>query len=273
MGSLHDLTQVSNLKLWLGLSGSDDDEILEHLIVQTSRAILTYLDRPAVMPSLYTERLDGGCETSVVLRQWPVISVELCSLNGVAVSAAKQSGLSTEAGYIVDSVDSAPPGRMQRLSLQCGFFPRGVQNVSITYFAGYQVTNEVAIVPSVDPYAVRVLEPYGRFVANVGATDSVGVALRKVTDEPGPGQYRCDGGGYLFSSASAGKEVRLSYGFVPNDLERCCVEWVAEQYNYRSRIGQHTKSLGGNESISFIVKDIPDFVKTLLQPYRRVVCP
>jgi hypothetical protein len=78
---------------------------------------------------------------------------------------------------------------------------------------------------------------------------------------------------YTFSAADAGAAVVLTYGYIPADLGFCCLDWAAELYSYRSRIGQRSKSLGGQETLSFIVKDVPDFVATALQPFKRVVVP
>ena len=57
------------------------------------------------------------------------------------------------------------------------------------------------------------------------------------------------------------------------DLAIACMDWVAERCAYRTRIGQQSKSLGGQETMAFIVKNVPDFVAAALQPYRRVVTP
>ncbi len=78
------------------------------------------------------------------------------------------------------------------------------------------------------------------------------------------------GGVYAFTAASAGAAITLSYGYVPADLARACLEWVADRYAARSRIGVSAKTLGGQETASFVVKAMPDVVSRLLQPYRRV---
>ena len=68
----------------------------------------------------------------------------------------------------------------------------------------------------------------------------------------------------------AGANVTLSYGYVPADLARAALEWVADRYASRTRIGQSAKTLGGQETTSFVVKAMPDVVDRLLRPYRRV---
>lgn len=271
MGSANDLASLSDLKSWLAISNGDDDPLLGSLISETSRSILAYLGRPSILPTNYLDTFDGGYEVSLMLRQWPVMSVLSCTMNGISIPASTCSGSTVSMGYVVDAPDGIPPGRMQRLSLRGGAFPCGIQNVSVSYYAGYQVTNEPGIVPSSGPFEVIVQSPYGNFASDVSVTATSGTPFGKVQANPRTGQYACVDGVYTFSGADAGTTVQITYGYVPGDLARCCIEWAADRYQYRTRIGQHTKSLGGQESVSFIVKDIPDFVRTILQPYRRVV--
>lgn len=273
MGSPNDLACLPDLKSWLAVSGADDDVLLEMLISRTSRAILTYLDRPSILPDIYVERFDGGNEISILLRQWPVTSVVACTIDGVSIPPSDGFGAAASMGYVFDPAEALSPGRMQRLSLRGGQFTYGVQNISVTYYAGYQVTNEGGVVPSTAPWQLNVLQPYGNFARDLGVTDTSGAPLAKVTGTPATGQYACEDGVYTFSAVDAYTPVLVSYGYVPADLARCCIDWAADQFQYRTRIGQHAKSLGGHESISFIVKDMPDFVRTVLQPYRRVVTP
>ena len=60
MASPFDLVTLADLKSWLGITGIDDDVLLARLITQISRAIFGVIDRPAILPSAYTETRDGG---------------------------------------------------------------------------------------------------------------------------------------------------------------------------------------------------------------------
>ncbi len=275
MASRFDLVSLTTLKNWLGITGTDDDVLLARLITQISRAIYNVIDRPAILPSAYTETYDGGDEVSIMLRQWPVTGVTSCIVDGVAIppSPPLVAGASAQIGYVLDSSDAAPPGAPQRLSLRGFLFTCGVQNVTISYGAGYQITNESAVIPTSPPYSVSAQAPYGDWASDGGVTFLNGVPLIAVTGTPAGGQYTVGNGVYTFAQQNAGSAVLLTYGYVPADLASCCMDWAAERYAYRSRIGQHSKSLGGQETIAFIVKDIPDFVVTALSPYRRVVMP
>lgn len=275
MASLFDLVSLADLKSWLGIIGTDDDVVLARLITQISRAIFNVIDRPAILPSAYTETYDGGNEVSIVLRQWPVTGVSSCVVDGVAIppSPPLVAGASAQTGYVLDSFNATPPGAMQRLSLRGFLFTCGIQNVTISYSAGYQITKESGVIPTTPSYSVAAQAPYGDWSSDGGVVYSNGGSLTAVKGNPAAGQYAVVNGVYSFAQPDAGSTVLLTYGYVPTDLASCCMDWAAERYAYRSRIGQHSKSLGGQENMSFIVKDIPDFVVSALSPYRRVVMP
>src|SRR3984893_1164915 len=275
MASPFDLVSLADLKSWLGITGTDDDVLLARLITQISHAIFNVIDRPAILPSAYTETHDGGNDVSMMLRQWPVTGVFSCIVDGVAIppSPPLVGGASAQIGYVLDSSDTAPPGAMQRLSLRGFLFTCGVQNVTISYGAGYQITKENVVIPATPPYSVPARAPYGNWASDIGVVYSNGVSLTAVTGTPAAGQYAVVNGVYSFAQPDAGSTVLLTYGYVPADLASCCMDWAAERYAYRSRIGQQSKSLGGQETVAFIVKDIPDFVVSALSSYRRVVMP
>ncbi len=275
MASSFDLVTLSDLKTWLEVEGTQDDALLSLLISQVSRAILSFLDRPSILPTTYTDVIDGGNDTSVMLRYWPVSAIVSCIVDGVAIPAASPllAGAPARKGYVLDSPDAAPPGRMQRLSMRYGVFSQGLQNVIISYFAGYQVSGEASVVPATAPFLVMAQAPYGAFASDSGVAYANGSPLASVSQNPGVAQYSVTAGLYTFAAADAGAHLTLTYGYIPYDLALAAKEWAAERYAYHSRIGQASKSLGGQETVSFIVKDIPDFIARILQPYRRVVMP
>ncbi len=243
-----DLARLADCKAWLGLTSTADDAVLAALVAAVSQAILADLGR-TLLPATVTEVFEGG-GASLPLRQWPATSVAGCIVNGTALPAAGTGW----AGYLLDPADPAPPGRAQRLTCRPAF-PRGT--VAVTYRAGYEVVGEAAVVPAAAPYQVTALAPFGAFARDTGVDGA-------------PGPYTVAAGVYSFTAAAAGATVGLSYGYVPADLSQAAVEWVADRYAARSRIGQSAKTLGSQETASFVVKAMPDVVARLLQPYRRV---
>jgi len=59
------------------------------------------------------------------------------------------------------------------------------------------------------------------------------------------------------------------YSTIPHDIEQACIELVAVKYRQSDSINLSSKAIAG-ETTSFIVKDIPDFIKVVLQQYKQV---
>ena len=201
MASPYDFANLADLKTWLDIAGNDDDLLLSQLIRQLSRAILNILDRPLIIPAAYSEIYDGGNELSIVLRQWPINAILSCSINGVELPQAPPlvAGVSSQFGYVLDGSDVAPPGRMQRLSLRRRRFPCGLQNVAVSYSAGYQITGESAVALVAMPYSLSPLAPYGDWASDGGVTYANGDPLTLVAADPAVGQYAVSKDVYTFS--------------------------------------------------------------------------
>lgn len=248
------LASLDDCKAWLGVTSTADDAVLTALIGDVSRAVLADLGRAAVLPTTFVDTLDGTGASTVVLRQWPVTRVLSCLVEGRPLAVAASPG---QPGIALEGGDTAPPGAAQRLLLRGGVFPLGAQTVSVTYRAGYEILGEGAVVPKTAPYTVVAQAPYGAWQVDTGVAGAAA-------------PYSVAAGVYTFGAADAGAQVALSYGYVPADLARATLEWVADRYAARSRIGQSAKTLGGQETTSFVVKAMPDIVDRLLRPYRRV---
>lgn len=59
------------------------------------------------------------------------------------------------------------------------------------------------------------------------------------------------------------------YDPIPVDVEQACLELAAMRWRERERIGLASKGFG-QETTTFITKDMPDSVRTVLLDYRRV---
>ena len=69
-----------------------------------------------------------------------------------------------------------------------------------------------------------------------------------------------------FAAADAGAAVLISYGFIPAAINNACIEWVAERYRYRTRIGQSAQTVQGQMTAAYSLKNMPDFVRASLDP-------
>jgi len=271
-----DLAVLADVKTWLAGSsgiGSTDDALLARLITDVSGAIAAYLGRPALMPRTLNERLNGNGRKRLFLSHYPVLQVTSLVIDNVAVEAATApaDGAPQPRGYLLEPWDGLPPGRPQALDLFQAVFRQGRQNVIADYSAGYAVGNEAATVPAAPGlYNVSAAAPFGPWASDVGVTYADGAALAAVTGTPGAGQYNVSAGIYTFAAADAGAAVLISYGFIPAAINNACIEWVAERYRYRTRIGQSAQTVAGQQTASYSLKDIPDFIRASLDPYRRV---
>jgi hypothetical protein len=263
-----DLVSLSALKAHLGVQSSADDVLLASMIGQISRAICTWLNRAFIWPRDVTDYFDGNGRNRIQLRNWPVVAIKSVTIDGRAV-AASTDGISS--GWLLEPGDDEPPGAMQMVILRDGVFTRGWQNVVIAYRAGYQISNEPHTIP-LTLTRVAASQPHGPFAVDCGAAYASGVALTKVAANPAQGQYAVDPfGDYIFAHADAGAQVLLSYGYVPSDLAACALDWAAERYRYRDRVGMTSKSLGGQETAAYRITAMPDYVQMGLRDFARVI--
>ncbi len=272
-----DLAALSDVKAWLSGSsgiGSSDDALLARLITDVSGAIMAYLGRPSLTPRSFVERLDGDGKTRLFLRRYPVLAINSLLIDSQAVTSVPvpTAGSPCDNGYLLEPWDGLPPGRLQALDVFGTCFHHGRQNVVVGYTAGYAVTAESATVPAAPgPYSVTAAVPFGPWASDSGVTYANGLALTPLAGNPSAGQYAVASGVYTFAAADAGANVLLSYGFIPAAINNACIEWVAERYRYRTRIGQSAQTVAGQQTASYSLKDVPDFIRASLDPYRSVV--
>ncbi len=144
----------------------------------------------------------------------------------------------------------------------------------MTYTAGYQIAEGPVPLPGSAPCTVYPDQPYGPWACDLGVVYDTGAALTQVDQNPVQGQYAVgDAGGYLFAPEDVGKAVAITYGYVPADLANAALDWIRDRMAYAERVGMQSKSLGGQETVSYRIAAVPDFVSAALQPYRAVVPP
>jgi hypothetical protein len=254
------LTSLEKAKAWAGASSNTDDRMLERLIAQISQVILTYIQRPYILKRQYTERLNGRNQWRLMLRNYPVLSVDSLSISNRVIPAS---------AFQLEPWDGLPPGRPQELSLDGYCFERGNANIAITYTAGFCVTDE----PQTAGSNVVVSALDGSWARDEGVRRANGTPMQRVTDDPGAGQYKLGSapGHYVFSEADAGAAVLISYSYVPHVLEQACCDLFLERYTYRDRPSQRSKTLNGQETVAFSLADMPDYTKTALSSFVRRV--
>lgn len=127
---------TEKLKDWLKITVATDDTIIEELGEGVDQAFFDELGSDFVSQAYTTEKYDGNGQTKLWLRHRPITAVASLEINEVAVQAAADS---ISAGFLFDKDQlyivqgtNVPVGSV----LFTDRFPRGQQNISVTYTAG-----------------------------------------------------------------------------------------------------------------------------------------
>ena len=88
---------------------------------------------------------------------------------------------------------------------------------------------------------------------------------------PSGGEQRVMVYGYWFPRGRSNITVAYQAGYsaVPFDAAQACAEIVGEAFNRRKRLGENSKTLAGQEVISFSTANLSAPVKLMLDTYRR----
>jgi hypothetical protein len=123
-----DLCTLADLKAWLPNQGNNDDVNLQGLITNGSLQVLQYINRPHILVSTLgtlNESYDGNDSDRLLPRSFPVITVSSVTVDGNPIPQASAPWLP---GFAWDG---------RRILLRGFLFTRGVQNVQVSYTAGY----------------------------------------------------------------------------------------------------------------------------------------
>lgn len=145
MGAATDLTNLDDVKAWIGITTSSEDDVISAAITAISLYWLWRTGRDSLNSNVaYNERYDGSGTRRQFLRNVPVTVVSSVTVDGVAIPetpdfisygwALDRSGRSISliggGGWQDGDARRALAGRPPR-------FTQGVQNVQIQYTAGY----------------------------------------------------------------------------------------------------------------------------------------
>lgn len=291
-----DLTTPQRAATWLGQAPTLPSPIISQLITSMSALIYSKLNRSRLYSQTFLRIFDGLGNAQIVLPDWPVtqiISVQqgqslIQRALLVPQGTAQPANTSPWYGWRIVPWNGNLPGEPAVLDYIGGFFYTAGQNVQVTYQAGYLTSAEPQTVAAATPFIATMDQFQGIWCRDNGVSyASSGVALVPVKASPTVGQYipPIDAlpGVYTFSAADAGIAMLFNYSFIPPDLEEACIQMVAERYSYRGRVGEMSKSLGGQETVRFMRgnsgmpwsrnSSLPPEVMDLINPYISVISP
>lgn len=119
-----DLTTVTSLKAYLGITTLDDDSLLASMITAYSTEVISWLNRDIALTT-YTEQLSGDGGRVLMLGNYPIQSITSLTIDGIVIPARPAYG---QNGYLFDGDSVVLFGYV---------FTRDFLNVQITYSAGF----------------------------------------------------------------------------------------------------------------------------------------
>lgn len=262
------LTTLAIVKDWLGIDTTDSDAELIRIIDAASQFALNYLNRDSLVAQDYTQNFRGNGKDTMLLRNWPVLSVASVGINGSSIVAGTRGNAGMPStGFFLSDERSAP----QSVDLfGYSFWYRAP--CQVIYRAGYETSQTFLLTDDVSPITITPTAG-GQWIADEGVTLD-GVDAIKVSSDPGLGEYTVDEWGtYGFNIGDAGKTAVITYAYAPWDIAQGVVEIIGEWFKRKDRIGVLSKSLSGGvgESVTFLQSDMNDAVRASLQPYRNVI--
>ncbi len=265
------LTSLASVKEYLGITDDTVDGLLTRLIKSASTFVLNYLNRNTLELQSFSEMYDAYGSTFMILRRNPVYTVSGVSFSGVPKLAATGNGINNPYvnGWVLSPAYTplvAP--NSQRLDFHGYRLPNARASVYVEYQSGF-VMVDTATIPAATPFEYTTSCFWLSDVSVVNALDNT--LFTKVETTPAVGEYSVSDGVYLFNEDDAGVEVSISYSYVPPDIQDAVIQLVCARYRYMDRIGYVSKSLGGQETVTFSQKAMDDLTKDSLNPYRNVI--
>lgn len=261
------LITLPAVKEWLAFKEEQtgSDATLIRIIDAVSAFVMNYLNRDSFAAQEYTQNFRGNGKDTMLLRNWPVLSVSSVGVAGQSIAGATRgnAGLPST-GWLVSDLREAP----QSIDLYGYGFWLGAP-CQVVYKAGFETTQDFTIVGT----APITFTPNkaGQWMTDLGVTID-GVAATLVTTDPTAGQYKLDEWGtYTFSVDDLNKVAAVSYTYAPWDISFAAMEIVGEWFKRKDRIGLLSKTLGGQETITFSSMDMNEAARKNLQPYMNVV--
>jgi hypothetical protein len=264
----NNLASFANVSAALGGVSDADAPRVRRMIGMASSLVYSVIQRPNLFRHTCSDMYDGRGSNRLMLRQWPVLSVESLTVEGIAIPPAAGYG---QAGYRLEQWDGSPPGSPQSLILSGSGFHRGIGNVAVAYTAGYCVLGESQTIPAASPFTITADAPSGTWAVDHGVAYSDGATLSKVAANPAQGQYAVTDGIYTFNTADAGRAVRLTYSYIPADIEQAVIDIVVSSNEFDAGGNVKVMKAGDATLERFSPSAISRDTMAMLQPFKSVV--
>lgn len=271
------LTTKTAYKNYTGITGTDDDALLDQLVLRATSAMESFCDRK-FQHDTYRERYNGTGDTELYLRQYPVTEIKMLSIGATDVIKIKNTSTDAYNAYVrVNSTSMI-------LTIQGGT-DDGSNTLTLT---DYTITTLEAAIEALTGWTSEVVTSgYGVWNAEEvlpcsGLECHDSYAYVQCPDEP-ERDFKVDsnkGAISLSSGFPTGYQnvivsYAAGYSTMPNDLIQICLDLVNVYYRSRKtdstvqaeKLGDHyikySEDGGGG------ARDIPTHIAKRLAPYRK----
>lgn len=186
---MSDLCLLSDVKDWLNISDSSQDDLLSRLITSTSNDFLSRIRRPGFYPSAaHTETLeisspqnDSNME-DVFLRHYPITAITSVTVNGIVLAAFDETNPAVPGYFFDENLDSEERDKITLMGFNPNMFGTWsspwrsiyrppLSRVIVVYQAGY------AVVPADAQQAIIEWIGFKRGLAQLQSKDQSGQSL------------------------------------------------------------------------------------------------
>ena len=144
MADPRDLTTLSNAKAWLNIPATQtsEDALLTRLVTAESLLFLQAVNRANLNQASYTEKRNGNGGSVLMVRNYPIISVQSLTIDTVVISASPDG---VRSGYVFDDYTISLVGGPHSSGMSSGAnaylpayaFNKGYGNIVVSYTAGH----------------------------------------------------------------------------------------------------------------------------------------
>lgn len=282
--SSYALTSITNVKSYLGIAATTYDTILTSLVNQVSDSMETYCGRKFVSRAYTMERQDGAGSNFLMVRNYPIVSVERIATGTEGALQIQSSGSGAYSATVSVTRSNAglelPANSQLKLSIHGGTSD-GDNTVAFGTYT--TLTTLAAAVNAITGWGATVIGDKGAWASTEliqhEARECLDTSLTLTVPYGRLDDYEVDYAqgivscGLGFSSGFQNVYIDYNGGYatIPDDLEFIAIEMVANMFHNRN-VNRSVKSekIGDYAYTTGEVMSALDSVKDQLNMWRRI---
>jgi len=273
------LTSTANFKSYAGITSTDDDTLIGHLISRATSAIERYCDK-TLRSTTYREYYDGSGDTELVLKQYPISAVTMVSTSKQNAIRIKNTNSDAYNAYV--TVDDTYMYLVVLGGANAGTDTLTLANYTITELVAYINNNLTTGWSAVNDNTLLGVWESIEILPCEGLEALDSNAYVQIPYEPlyDFKVYKNQGTLCYWGTFPLGHQniiVRYTAGYAttPADLEQITIDLVMTYYKSRKTDTSVTAEKLSDHYIKYVdggaggARDIPAHIAKRLAPYRK----